>query len=948
MTTLTSCLRRYAVGSAPVRSARWAVADQTSSTPSVSRASTASISTQSSRGTRTSRSMSVALLLAHGRGWQDRAVRHERRQPLRGRGARDRRPVGVDGLAVHAVQRLPDLADRVARGAGAGAGLGDHHDDDVVLVVGRDPRRRLLAVHLGRAGLAVDVHLVEREAAELPGERAGLRRAEERLVDVVDARGRGVDLALHRRLDLADQGAVGADDRLADPRLVERAAVGERGVRAGELQRRDDRVALADRVVHGVAGAVVVALEAELVGEDVQEVALAGPVGVDAAVVVLHRRVVRELPLAVGDPAAGLAGQVDAGPGAEAEVLRLGDERVLRVDVLRVGAVLLPVAQADAVEERVAGELERPVEADHPVGRRLVVLEPAGADLQARGAVQARVGAEAVVERADGHDRLPGRAGRELALRGPAEQRVVRALVVEARELLLADPTDPDRGVVRRLAGHRDDPAGLGLHDHDRAGVGDVVPAGHLVEGRARLLDRRVQLLLDEPLHLRVDARHQGRAGLPGDLAVVAEHPAHGVDRDAAVARHAAQPPVVLLLDAGPADRRGAVDRGVVLGLGGVELVLGDRAEVAQHVREVDAVRRRVGAHALLLGDDAREVLGLLEDPQGDGLLHVGRDRDGLVGRAVPAHAGLGALVPAGDQVAPDPGGRDADHVGDPPDQHGLLVVGELVDDVAVDRDHPGRAVGDQRPTHVVDDQAALRLHDDLAHGLRGGLGVVLVALGDLEVVQPREQGREQRERQHLDADEAEPSGARPLTRVVGGHQARDRSGSSRRNISITGGSTNGVSTTSQTTLRITVCSRSGMPRAGSLRMSPVSAKTEVPTNDDAATVATTVPAVGRPSRRTRPATYPTTARASAQRPATWSAGGARSRARPAAKPRTAANCGPRVSAAPTTTSRHRFGTMPSQARWEKNETWSTRARTTAPAAAATRSGLIAASRPPR
>ena len=56
------------------------------------------------------------------------------------------------------------------------------------------------------------------------------------------------------------------------------------------------------------------------------------------------------------------------------------------------------------------------------------------------------------------------------------------------------------------------------------------------------------------------------------------------------------------------------------------------------------------------------------------------------------------------------------------------------------------------------------------------------------------------------------------------------------------------------------------MPSEVSPTTIPLSAKTDVPTKEDAATVATTVVAFGRPSWRTRPATYPTRTRASAQR----------------------------------------------------------------------------------
>ena len=183
--------------------------------------------------------------------------------------------------------------------------------------------------------------------------------------------GVGLHAALHLGGDPLEHGAVGADDRLADPRLEERAAVGERGVGASELERRDQRVALADGEVHGVARAVVAALEAELVREDVQEVPLRQcrlVLLVDLAVVALHRLPVGELPVPVGDPAARLPRQVDAGLLAEAEVLRALDQRVLGVDVLRVGAVAVPEAQPDAVEEGVAGVLQGLREVDVAVG----------------------------------------------------------------------------------------------------------------------------------------------------------------------------------------------------------------------------------------------------------------------------------------------------------------------------------------------------------------------------------------------------------------------------------------------------------------------------------------------------------------------------------------------------------------------------------------------------
>ena len=125
----------------------------------------------------------------------------------------------------------------------------------------------------------------------------------------------------------------------------------------------------------------------------------------------------------------------------------------------------------------------------------------------------------------------------------------------------------------------------------------------------------------------------------PVDLTRVAEHAAHRVDGDPLVARAAAEVLVVLLLQPGPADDRRAVHRVVALVLGLVELLDGDRAEVAEHVRGVDAVRRGVGADALRLDQHRREVLALLHDRDRDLLTDVLGDRHRLVGRAVPAGA---------------------------------------------------------------------------------------------------------------------------------------------------------------------------------------------------------------------------------------------------------------------------------------------------------------------
>src|SRR5687767_3342154 len=100
------------------------------------------------RGARWVRTVtSPPRLLRDGR--HDRAVVEELGQPRGRDGAGRRGPRRAYGLALDAVERLPDRADAVTGRPGAGAALADHHHHDVVLAVGRDPAGGLLAVDLG-------------------------------------------------------------------------------------------------------------------------------------------------------------------------------------------------------------------------------------------------------------------------------------------------------------------------------------------------------------------------------------------------------------------------------------------------------------------------------------------------------------------------------------------------------------------------------------------------------------------------------------------------------------------------------------------------------------------------------------------------------------------------------------------------------------------------------
>jgi hypothetical protein len=298
--------------------------------------------------------------------------------------------------------------------------------------------------------------------------------------------------------------------------------------------------------------------------------------------------------------------------------------------------------------------------------------------------------------------------------------------------------------------------------------------AGDGVDGLAGGPDRRLELLLHDRLDTRVDRGDEGVPGPTLDLPGVAEHASHAVHGNPFVAGFATEVLVVLLLDSGAPHHRGPVHGGVALVLRLVELALGDRAEVAEQVRGVDAVRRRVGTHTDRLGQHGGVVLALLQDGHRGLLRDVLGDRDRLVGRAVPACAGHRPGLPAQQRARRDVVVRRADGVRDSPEEGLLSSRIHLPQQRAVDRHHPGGAVRDERAAHVVDDQAPGRLHDDLAHRLLRSLRLVGLATEHLQVPQPREQRDEQGEHDGLHHDQAQGAALprrRPDPVVVEAHQ---------------------------------------------------------------------------------------------------------------------------------------------------------------------------------
>ena len=221
-------------------------------------------------------------------------------------------------MAFQPVDRVPDLPCARGRHVRALTRLGHHHHHHVLGVARRrergEHRGGLAARHLGGAGLGRDLQLAQRE----PGERARRRAlgddVDQRALDVAQRPARRRQVAGHRRLDPGDHLAGRGEQRRADPRAVQGAAVGERGVGPRELQRGDGHVALADRGVHRLAGRPYVPALAVVVLDllDVAAVLLA----VLAPVVLVLRPVVVE-PLPGGHGARRLLRQVDPGVAAE-------------------------------------------------------------------------------------------------------------------------------------------------------------------------------------------------------------------------------------------------------------------------------------------------------------------------------------------------------------------------------------------------------------------------------------------------------------------------------------------------------------------------------------------------------------------------------------------------------------------------------------------------------
>ena len=182
-----------------------------------------------------------------------------------GRAARSKRAAELERRHQRGVgERLEDPADERGRGDTAEARLLEEGGGDVAGrgAVARRPSRRRRRCRPGPPTWAVPVLPATIQPGK-PAKRAGRRALAERgdageavASNAARHAGSNGDLADDPRLEGADD-HVGA--RLARPRgrcsaREQRAAVGERGVGVGELERRDEHLALADGDVDVVAG----------------------------------------------------------------------------------------------------------------------------------------------------------------------------------------------------------------------------------------------------------------------------------------------------------------------------------------------------------------------------------------------------------------------------------------------------------------------------------------------------------------------------------------------------------------------------------------------------------------------------------------------------------------------------------------------------------------------
>ncbi len=356
-----------------------------------------------------------------------------------------------------------------------------------------------------------------------------------------------------------------------------------------------------------------------------------------------------------------------------------------------VAALLGPEVVAQVVEEHVVGGGQRARDVQRPQRLVGVVVEGAPPDAAGDGEA-ARVVDDGVlvdqpvVERRRRGDQLEGRPRRVQARDRPVEQRLVRGRVGQAAVVRVADASDPDRRVVARVGRHRQHRAVARVQHHRRAARRRERPAGAWVDGMVQPGDLPGQVGVELALQADVDAEPQVLARHRLGDAEHPHHPALRVDLQALQPVVAAQHLVVGLLDPCLAD----VVAGERAPIGGrLQLVGGDRPEVAEHLRRRGPVP--VAAHRHGLGAHPRVAVGVLRELEQHLGPHVLGHRDGERG------AGEGA------QPLVDPRARHPEQRGQPV-EGGALRGARLA---GIDQHRPGGLVADHHLAGPVEDLPA-------------------------------------------------------------------------------------------------------------------------------------------------------------------------------------------------------------------------------------------------
>ena len=389
------------------------------------------------------------------------------------------------------------------------------------------------------------------------------------VLDELDVLFRHVELRQEFRLEVLDDAAVRRDDAVDDMRLVALAVGSDLAHDHRGLQRRHEVEALADGGIEGLRQVPLAIIKVLL------------------------------LVAAVGDEARGLIRQVDARLCAKAEHARVLLEAVdaeavahlVEVDVIRVRERRAEVQPAEGLAVGVALR-------DDPVMAGVEDLLVRRDDALGQGS-RAR-------------DDLEGGARRVLTRDGLVVHRVVR-VIVELVPVLRRDAMCKEVRVEGRAADHREDLAGLRVHDDGRRCM--------RADLRELLVDGLLGCLLQVDIDREFEIIARDRLLAAEDLHGLARH----VDLDLLAAVLAAQLLVVDLLEAELADDVAGL---VALVLHLLELGVIDLTDVAEGMRAL--LLEDVVADWRHFDDDAGVLALLLLDDGDDVRRDIRLDADGV------------------------------------------------------------------------------------------------------------------------------------------------------------------------------------------------------------------------------------------------------------------------------------------------------------------------------